>query len=509
MRYAVETDYKLLVRNYFQHRWAMAILGSLVAVALAVAGYFAPKKYESYATLLIEGQTIIAPLMKGAAVSNSTNDWGKIAEEIVYSRKTMTRLMRAMGLVEGDITTKEDDALLDRLRKNTKVSLSNDQYLRIQFRDTDPYFAKDVATQLTALFIDETHGYRVEESQEAFEFIDEQVKEYEKKLLAAEERLAKFKIQEQEKGVSSEDAVTNRLVQLQNILDSAQLELSEALIKQSSLEAQLTGEVKETVSLARQSQYIERLQALEDKLASLRLTYHESYPDIVSVKGQIEDLRRSIRRERNNQSSGDAIIDQSYKSNKVYQGLKIELSAVKTQVASLTARIEHAQKAMEAERKKGEKVHSSEATLAELTRDYKVNKELYEDLLKRREAARVSKEIDESQKGLNIKIYEPAFLPLKPAGFRFIHFVLAGLVLGLIVPIGLIYAYQLVDRSAKSPERLQSRMDGVHILDLAPVIQNKDDVVSANRSARAVNMIYLVAAAMIGVVGYLKFIQES
>lgn len=509
MRYAVETDYKLLIRNYFQHRWAMAIIGSLLAVTLAVAGYFAPKKYESYATLLIEGQTMIAPLMKGAAVSNANNDWGKIAEEIVYSRKTMARLMRALGLVEGEITTKEDDALMDRLRKNTKVSLTNDQYLRIQFRDSDPYFAKDVATQLTSLFIDETHGYRIEESQDAFEFIDTQVKEYEKKLLKAEEKLAKFKIQEQGKGVSSEDAVTSRLLQLQNILDSAELELSEAQIKQSSLESQLSGEVKETVSLARQSQYIERLQSLEDKLASLRLSYHETYPDIVSIKGQIEDLRGTIRRERSNQSSGDTVIDQSYKSNKVYQGLKIELSAVRTQVASLTARIEHTKKAIEAERKKGEDVHSSEATLAELARDYKVNKELYEDLLKRREAARVSKEIDESQKGLNIKVYEPAFLPLKPAGFRFIHFVLAGIILGLIVPIGLIYAYQLIDRSSKSPERLQSRMSGVPVMDLAPVIQNKNDVKHASHSARAVNLLYLLAATIIVVIGYLKYLQES
>lgn len=509
MRYAKETDYKLLIRNFFEYRWFVAAMACMTALAFTAAGFYAPKKYESYSTLLIDGQTVIAPLLKGAAVTTGTADWGTVAEEIVFSRRTMGKLMGEMGLIEGGITTKDDETLFERLKKGTRVTLSNDKYLQIAYSDADPYFAKDVATKLTSLFIAETHGYRSEESEEAFDFIDSQVSEYHEKLLEAEQRLKEFQIQKLETGASTEEAITTRLTRLQNTLDAAELELKEALIQEASLQRQMSGEVQETVSRSRQSQYITRLQDLEDQLGTLRLTYHETYPDIVNIKGQIADLRRIIRREQNNQPTGDSIMDQSYKTDKVYQGLKIQLGEVQTKIATLTARVEDTELSIAEERKKGQMVHSSEAVFAELSRDYKVNKELYEDLLKRREAARVSKEIDESQQGLNIKVYEPAFLPLKPAGFRFVHFVGAGILLGLLLPLGLLYAYQLVDGRSKSPESLQDRLGDVPVLGLVPTVYNRSDLAAAKGRVLSVRMLYLLTFAAIGAVGYLKMMQVS
>lgn len=509
MRYAKETDYKLLLRNFFEYRWFVATVGCLLALAFSVAGFYAPKKYESYSTLLIDGETIIAPLLKGAALPSGTSDWGMVAEEIVFSRRTMGKLMGEMGLIEGGIATTEDETLFEKLKKNTRVTLSNDKYLQIAFSDADPYFAKDVSTKLTSLFIGETHGYRSAESEEAFDFIDSQVNEYHVKLREAEQKLKEFQIQKLETGASTEDAVNTRLTRLQNTLDSAELELKEALIQQKSLQRQLTGEVQETVSLSRQSQYITRLQGLEDQLGTLRLTYHETYPDIVNIKGQIADLRRVIRREKNTAPTGDSIMDQSYKTNKVYQGLKIQLGDVETKVATLTARIEDTELSIAEERKKGQMVHSSGAVFAELSRDYKVNKELYEDLLKRREAARVSKEIDESQKGLNIRVYEPAFLPLKPAGFRFVHFVGAGILLGLLAPLGLLYTYQLVDNRSKSPESLQDKLGDIPVLGLVSTVYNQGDVAAAKGKITSVRMFYLLTLVGIAAIGYFKLMQAS
>ena len=41
------------------------------------------------------------------------------------------------------------------------------------------------------------------------------------------------------------------------------------------------------------------------------------------------------------------------------------------------------------------RIAASESALAELTRDYEVNRDIYQDLLKRRENARVSMNLDE------------------------------------------------------------------------------------------------------------------
>src|SRR3546814_4245213 len=50
----------------------------------------------------------------------------------------------------------------------------------------------------------------------------------------------------------------------------------------------------------------------------------------------------------------------------------------------------------------------SEAVTAELTRDYTVNRDVYQDLLKRRESARVSMNLDADQDGPSFAVQNPA-----------------------------------------------------------------------------------------------------
>ena len=83
-------------------------------------------------------------------------------------------------------------------------------------------------------------------------------------------------------------------------------------------------------------------------------------------------------------------------------------------------------------------MHSGDARLAELTRDYQINRDIYQDLLRRRENARVSMNMDSDRQGLNFKIQEPVTMPQAPVGPRFLHFVLGGILLGVVIPIGVL-----------------------------------------------------------------------
>ncbi|RUM92152.1 MAG: hypothetical protein DSZ28_09875 [Thiothrix sp.] len=507
MRYAVETDYKLLLRNFVQYKTFIVLLFSLIAIAATIFGYFTPKKYSSYATILLDGKTIIAPLMKGAAVSAETSDWSKVAEEIISSRKSMTRLMRELGYIEDSISSQKDEVLLDNLRKNTRVALTgNDNYLRIGFQDTDPYFAKEVATHLTDIFIDSTHGSRADESQEAFEFIDIQVNTYHEKLLIAEEELKEFKTRRLLDGTDSEAAVADRLQHLQEIIDKSSLELKEVRMKRSSLKNQMESEVQTTISLGRQSKYFTRLTDLQDKMSSLRLQYRDTHPDIVNIQFQIDDIKRRIVEEKDSESTEYSGLGDGIKTNKVYQDIRLQLSVANTRIATLETRISATKKNISRERKKGAGVHSSDAELAELTRSYDVNKEIYEDLLKRREAARVSKEIDEQHKGLSIKVYEPAYLPLTPSGLRFFHFVLLGMLFGGLIPAALLYMYQLVDNNIKSLELLKLKED-VPVIGSIPGILNAKDLRSYGLKNGIMYGFLTLVFLLIGAIGYFKLIH--
>ncbi|MDH5512640.1 MAG: hypothetical protein OEY27_05425, partial [Gammaproteobacteria bacterium] len=111
----------------------------------------------------------------------------------------------------------------------------------------------------------------------------------------------------------------------------------------------------------------------------------------------------------------------------------------KINIDLLTARITETKRELAAQLDRGKRVHGGEATLAELTRDYQVNRDIYQDLLRRRENARVSMNLDKDNKGLTIKVQEPAIPPREPSGLRFLHFVIAGFVLALALPLGFLF----------------------------------------------------------------------
>jgi uncharacterized protein involved in exopolysaccharide biosynthesis len=143
--------------------------------------------------------------------------------------------------------------------------------------------------------------------------------------------------------------------------------------------------------------------------------------------------------------------------NPLYQELRSDLSQVRSNAAGLSARISENDGLLKAELQRGRRVADSEADLAELTRDYEVNRDIYQDLLRRRENARVSMNLDAEKRGLTFRVQEPAALPLQPSGLRLLHFAAAGLVLGVLIPIGLLGAYVYYDPRARTAAMLSNQ----------------------------------------------------
>jgi len=211
----------------------------------------------------------------------------------------------------------------------------------------------------------------------------------------------------------------------------------------------VSGEVEVTAAATRESQHRIRIADLQSRLDTLRLSYHDTHPDIVQLKHQIQDLLDGIgaERERREQMkrSGRVEPEQSAMNNPIYQQLRRELSQNQLNVEALKARIADSQQRLQQEMSRARLLHTGDARLAELTRDYQVNRDIYQDLLRRRENARVSMNLDSERQGLTLKVQEPATLPLHPSGFRFWHFVAGGILIGVLVPVGLLYARLQLD----------------------------------------------------------------
>lgn len=439
-----EHIHKLLISEIFYSRRAVVGIFVTVSVVLLALGLGWPKGYVASTTIVVDEKNIIQPLMQGTAVTTEVGDRARLAREIIFGKKLMTQILIDTGWMKEDLSPKDQEDTIKRLIKQTTIANLARNVIKIDYRDDDPERAFLTAKRYAELFISGALDTKAAESQAAFDFIDKQVQEYHAKLVQAEEQLREFRSANVDALPGSDTDIGTRLGALQTRIEQAVQELKEAEIRKQSFEKQLSGEAEVATVLSREGQFRSRIGELQSQLETLRLSYHDTYPDIVRLRHQIADLNESIAADRRQREAakagGRVVVDEGLINNPMYQQLKRDLSTTQVNIDTLNARIAEAKRQLAGALERGKRVHGGEATLAELTRDYQVNRDIYQDLLKRRENARVSKNLDTEKQGLNFRIQEPATLPLEPSGLRFGHFILGALLFGALIPLGLVYA---------------------------------------------------------------------
>jgi polysaccharide chain length determinant protein (PEP-CTERM system associated) len=440
---------KVLIAESFHSRRMVVGIFVIVNAAALTTGLTWPKGYTASTSILVDERTIIQPLMAGAAVATDALDRSKNAREVIFGRKIMDLVLDYGGWLKDTPSIEERERLIEQIKMRTYIVTVGKNILRIEYRDDDPQRAFRVTEKFAELFMQESIAAKAAESRAAFDFIEKQTQEYQDKLTRTEQELKELRSATLDARPGMEGEVTTRLNDLYKRIDAATQELREAEVKEASLERQVSGEAESTVEISREGQYRARIGELQSKLDTLRLSYQDTYPDIVQVKQQIQDLKDGMNAERTRreQAKGSARSepDEATVSNPIYQQLRRERSQNQASIDALTVRIEELQRQLQDEISRGKRMHTGDARLAELTRDYQINRDIYQDLLRRRENARVSMNMDSDRQGLTFKIQEPVTLPQSPAGPRFLYFVVGGILLGVLIPLGLVYARLQLD----------------------------------------------------------------
>lgn len=499
---------KVLVNEAFLNRKVLVAAFLVINLVILATGLTWPKDFTSTTTILVEDKKIIQPLMQGAAVATEVADRSRLAREIIFGRKIMNQVLAHAGWIEGNPSPEEQEKIIEKLVMRTSITGLGKDLIKIEYKDTDPQRAFETTKKYADLFISESLGTKIDESRAAFEFIDKQTQEYHSKLVKAEEQLKEFRSANLDARPGTDADISTRLNQLQTKIEQSSQDLKEAEVKKISLEKQLSGEAEVATALSREGQFRTRIAELQSRLETLRLSYHDNYPDIIQIKHQIEDLNQAVIEERQRResakASGKVIIDEGVINNPMYQQLKQELSQTRVNIEMLSARINEAKRQLQQELERGRRVHGGEATLAELTRDYQVNRDIYQDLLKRRENARVSMNLDKEQQGLTIKIQEPATLPLSPSGLRFLHFVIGGLLLAVLLPMGLLYAKLQVDPRVRLSSLILDRHK-VPVLAVVPHFWTASEAQAARRELAWLSVMISGTLLVVVVTSALRF----
>jgi len=450
-----------LLGEVFRSRWMVVFLFIAINTAMVVASALWPKGYTVSTSILVEDKNIVQPLMHGAAVATDVTDNARNARELIFGRRIMDQILQLGGWLKQHPTPEEQQRLIEQIAKRTTFKQVGRNIIKIEYRDVDPQRAFLTTQKFAELFIQEGVKAQEAESRAAFEFIDRQTEEYRQKLADTENQLKDLRTANLAAQVGTDNEIAARIKGLQERIERTSQELREAELKGASLEAQVSGVAVAATTSARQEQYRERIAQLRTKLDTLRLSYFDTHPDIVQLMQQIKNLTDEAIEERERREkaarSGRAETDQAAMMNPIYQKMRHELSQNKLLIESLNARIADAQAQLQEQLGRGRTLHTGDARLADLTRDYQVNRDIYQDLLRRRENARVSMNLDRGRQGLTIRVLEPATVPLSGQGPRFVHFFAAGMLFGVAVPVGLLFARLRLDPRIRTSAAIPSK----------------------------------------------------
>ncbi len=413
------------------HRYIALLAGIIICSAGWVVIEILPDKYQAETKVYLDTQTVLKSLLQGLAVDNNARE--QSAE--VMQRTLVTRPNMQKVILETDLNLKvngpeETERMIDDLMGTVRINSisllkqrnSNSNLYRISYMDEDPVIAKNVIEVLLNIFVESILGASRKDSHDAEEFLDEQVKVYEKRQYEAEERLKLFK--QKNVGVMPEEGRTHyqKIAQLDANLELTSLSLSETENRIIELKRQIkrlvdsaSGNTNNQI-VAIVSPIDARIAETEKDLDELSLQYTDNHPDVINTRLSLEQLLKKKEEEQGQkQNVSEENVTNDVLSLPLYQDLNVMLGEAQAEAVALQTRMKRYEQQREEKAVLLKTLSEVEAELANLNRDYEINKKMYEDLVVRRESSQLSTKADQSGDKLQFKIIEPPRLPLIPS----------------------------------------------------------------------------------------------
>lgn len=486
---------KALFRELYNFRRVAVAVFVMIAFAVLLVGMITPKSYETSAMLHADVTNIIEPLLKGRA-HVTTIDRSEQARENIYTRRIIERVAREAGLITGEETVEELEDKINGLRARISIKSEAPNYFRVTYRDGGQDRSFRVLNTVIDTFIKDAAERKRSESRSAYEFINEQVNTYKRQLKIAEERLKEFKSENVD---GDEMSVRRRIDNFRLQIEELKLQIDEGEARKASIEEQLASETQYLATKGKMDAYAERLQTLQTQLDDLLLSYQDTYPDVIAVRGQIRELEESMERVSRDGATvapGGYSNTNSELENPLYEELRKAIAEVESNLRSQRKRKEVLQRLLEEEVERGKRVAARQAELSELTRDYDVTREIYEEMLERKEKARLSMNLDIEGQGVSYRIQEPAVYPLKPSGLRLVHYFVAGPIVAFAGVIALCLGFIMLDPRVRTPSQLMHDEDNeFELLGVIPGLTAPSEL--AQRRVHIRRVLIALAAAMV------------
>lgn len=483
----------------YRHWRTIAATVVIAVVVMSFQAWTTPPLYESKATLLVRDNRAHTALSPDAASEPSRSSIGEddltsqaamldnpalLAEvlepyrERIEAKDEPTIVSRVVDAVTFPLwlpgkmyawwhdspEPSRFERLVTSLHKHTLITVvSGSNLIEVSYADDDPRWAAKLINKLVARHIEK----QTELSQQsvAEKFYDEQSQLLSQRAQDAEIKLRAFY---RETGVvagpEEREALRKRMAEISTALAEAETELAEAEVRVEFLTTAISehptrlavGSGGTNAAGTNSNQVKPRILELSLLRSELLSRYRPDSVKIRDLDKQIASAKRLLEQEQK------LIEETSTTPNPTYQKLELELVDARATAATLAGRIDALKLQKDDFTKKSADLAEKAAVLDKLEHDVEQTKNAYRFYDKKREAARFSSALDDSQI-LNVTVAEKAVPSTNPLPSRGARWIIFGAILGLFGGIVLAYGQDRLDPSVKSASEV-GRIAGLAIL---------------------------------------------
>ncbi|MBI4997764.1 MAG: hypothetical protein HZC22_12910 [Rhodocyclales bacterium] len=245
-----------------------------------------------------------------------------------------------------------------------------------------------------------------------------------------------------------------------------------------------------------------RLDGMRTNLDGLLQRYTENHPDVTGARRTIRELEEQRRQLLENyRKAGVPLLVQGAASGpRASEQIKISLSQAEAQVASLRARVAEYSTRYAELRDKARRMPEYEAELAQLNRDYEVNKRNYESLVSRREQANISGDMQSVAGVADFRLIDPPRVSPNPVFPNRPLLLVVSLILSLLAGGGVMFASKELRPCIYEPSQLRDAF-GLPILGVVSFIDNDASKAGRVREMRSLGKVaFLLGVSYVVVV---------
>lgn len=475
---------KSVAYGIWRKRWYMMATTWLICLVGWGLVSTMPYRYESSAQIYVDTETILPTIVRGFGIDIDVTRRIEAVKNQLVTRPNLEKIIRRSEYLE---RLASNDAALNALvadmQSDIRVTALQGSMYRIQYEISEGRLsdrqraevARNVVNNLLSFFLEGGSEGGENNSEDAQEFLDQQIKDYEERLSAAETVHAKFK-QDNIEYIGGQGSFLSRHDEAKEDLRETRNKIGELNVTLATLQEQIQN-VPATIREAKSSRsrtgvdedpLQARISELQKKLDSLRtFGYKDRHPDVVNVSRQIEALEAEFKQKQDAiaeelSASAEAGKNSNYTTetpNRLYEQLMFNIIDTRTQVKTLEQREIEQQKLVAEMEEKAKRVPEIEARESQLQRDFAQLRSFYNDLLERKQDLDLRADVESADGSVSLRVVEQPNLPTRPSGPPRLLFMSGMLVFALMSGVGFALVLSVLRPVVLTVEQLRAQFD--------------------------------------------------